>query len=93
MQSDILAHSVLNNNSLTGNIPDYSVVFPSIKKVSNKERRSSEDTEEYMIEGLSVPDMMVKLKHNTKLVSPGYGFNHLAMYIVTIYNIELHKCH
>ena len=30
-----------------------------------------------MIEGLSVPDMMVKLKHNSKLVSPGYDFSHL----------------
>ena len=74
MQSDILAHSVLNNNSLTGNIPDYSVVFPSFQKTSSKERRSIEDTEDYMIKGLSVPDMRVKLKHNTKLVSPGYGF-------------------
>ena len=74
----MIVRSVFNCNSPTGNIPDYSVVFPRIQKTSNKERRSIEDTEDYMIEGLSVPDMMVKLKHNTKLVSPGYGFVYIA---------------
>ena len=41
-----------------------------------------------MIEGLSVPDMMVKLKHNSKLVSPGYGFSHvIVVYIATYMTI------
>ena len=79
MQLGNLDCSVFNCNSLADNIPDYSVVFPRIQKAFSKERRSIEVTEDYMIEGLSVPDMMVKLKHNTKLVSPGYVS--LSMYV------------
>ena len=67
--------------SLAGNIPDYSVVFPCIQKLSDKEKRSANGTEVYMIQGLPIPDMMVKLKHNTKLFPPEYVFNtcHLSV--------------
>jgi len=64
--------------SFVGEIPNYLVVFPHIRKVSNVAKRTAEDSDDdndhYIIEGLSIPDMMVKLQHNTKLFSPGYGF-------------------
>ena len=51
------------------------VVFPRIQKVVEKERRSSEDIEDYMIQVLLILDRMVKLGHSTKLFSPDCDFN------------------
>ena len=72
----------INNIPLAGNIPDYSVIFPRIQKLLDKEKRNTDlDDEEiyvkeaYVIEGLPTPDIMVTLEHNTKLLSPGYGFS------------------
>ena len=71
----------INNILLAGNIPHYSVIFPRIQKLLDKEKRNADlDNDEvyvkeaYVIEGLSTPDIMVTLEHNTKLLSPGYGF-------------------
>ena len=68
----------VNIHFYVGDIPHYSIVFPHVQKVQYKEKRSVEDTTDedyYMMQGLPIPDMMVKLRHNTKLFSPGYGFN------------------
>ena len=53
-------------------------MFPNIQKLSNgdikKRSADHEDLEDYMIGGLPT-NMAVKLKHNTKLFSAGYGFS------------------
>ena len=63
------------NNYLAGNIPGYLVAFPCIQQLSDKKKRSLEHTEVYMIKDLPIPDMMVKLRHNTKLSSTKYFFS------------------
>jgi len=59
------------NISSIGNIPDYEVVYPSMKKVSGKGKRDEGDNSDdhYIIEGLPISNMTVKLEHNTKLHS------------------------
>jgi len=57
-----------------GIIPEYSIVYPSIRLSSDVNKRDSsvDETDQYLVEGLPINDhMMVKLRHNNALLPPG----------------------
>lgn len=57
-----------------GNIPEYSIVYPSIQRFYDVNKRDSsvDETDQYLVEGLPINDhMMVKLRHNSALLPPG----------------------
>jgi len=61
----------LMNLLCLGNIPIYKVVYPKIKQLPGRAKRSEDKDshDEFLIEGLPFHDMKVKLKRNTKLHS------------------------
>ena len=73
------AHCIVRNKCsnafmfvLTGNIPEYSIVYPSIQRLTDTNKRdgSDDDADQYLIEGLPpINDhmMVVKLMHNNAL--------------------------
>ena len=59
---------------IIGNIPEYSIVYPSIQPFHDLNKRDSsvDETDQYLVEGLPINDqMMVKLRHNSALLPPG----------------------